>query len=233
MSQVNWNLVIGISAIALMIGLVILFIVWIGLWLLKKFKDNRKQENDLEYFKYKSDIKMCIINCDPKFAYRVWYKLWIGKKRSLIYAKTENGRKVVGYYLGEAVKKEGFMLLGIRQKYGLFSFEDDVVIFPYELNKQLIKRNDDFSIDLHCEGIDEVMSSEYYSIPVFKNYQEGNDKIFTDFSNLVMDKFFKEYAYRDVIKTNISEFREGIKEATEMNPSIQYGRKKGSDLNGE
>lgn len=228
--KIDWQLIFNWFLIIVFIAIIILLIVWVFVWIYKKFKDSRKREEDLEYRKYTTDLKMCTINGDSRYAYRVWYKLWLGKRRCPIYAITQLGRKKIGHYMGEAVKKEGFFIMGIRQKYGFFTWEDDVVIFPYQLHKQLVKRNDDFSIDLYCEGIDEVMSSDYYSIPVFANYNKEDERIFTDFSNMVSKRFFQEYVYRDVIKSNIIEFKESVKEATEQNPHIQIGRKTNSAL---
>jgi len=232
-SAIPWDWIIIITLITVLICLIFGGLLWVALKIWKKINEDRRKKDNLEYFKYTNDLKMCIINADKKYIKRVWYKLWIGKKRAKIYANTTHGRKYVGDYLGEATKKEGFYVLGLYQVYSFFSRETDIVIFPYELSKQIIKKNDDFTLDLLCEGIDEVMSSEYFSIPVFLNTGDKmrDEKVFADFSNLVMDKYFKEYAYRKVIKENIEEFKEGMREATEMNPNIQVERKSVSALN--
>lgn len=230
LSQVPWDLVINISIIAVIVIIFLGIIFWILYKIYNKIKDIRRKKTDLEYYKYTSDLKMCHLNSDSKFRRRNPLFLWLFWKRSPIYANTEHGKKMIGYYDGEAVKKEGFFLIALFQKHSLFQSETDVVIMPYELSKYLLKRNDDDTLELNCEGIDEVMSSEYYSIPVIKNFSEDKERIFTDFSNMVSTKFFKEYVYRDVIKTNIKDYAEGIKDATEMNPNIQYNRKDNSNL---
>lgn len=232
-SAIPWSLIFTITLITIFVCLIAGVIIWIALKIYKKINEDRRKKDNLEYFKYTNDIKMCHINSDKKYIYRVWYKLWLGKKRAKVYALSSNGKKYVGDYLGEATKKEGFYILGLYQIYSFFNRETDIVIFPFQLSKQLIRKNDDFTIDLMCEGVDEVMSSEYFSIPVFMNNvsRTKNDKLFTDFSNLVMEKYFREYAYRKVIKENIEEFKEGMKEATEMNPHIQLERKSVSSLN--
>lgn len=231
LSAVPWDLVWTIVGITILIAIVGGICLWIGLKIYKKINEDRRKKTDLEYFKFKIDEKMCLINADKKYAYRTWYTLWLGRKRADIYAMTELGRKHIGQYSGEAVKKEGYYLLSLYQKYSFFDRETDVVIFPYDLSKSMIKKNDDFSIDIVCEGVDEVLSSEYYSIPVISNIQsEQAENRFVDFSNQIMEKYYKQYMYRDVIKNNISEFREGIKDATEMNPSIQHKRKGGGNL---
>lgn len=231
-SQVDWNLIIGVAFLGICVLIVFALVFWLATWIYKKIKDARRKGQDIEFFKYTIDLRMCNINRDSKYSYRVWYKFFLGFKRAKIYAKTSLGRKFVGYYLGEATKKEGFLLIGIRQKWGIFAYEDDVVIFPYDIGVQTIKKNDDFSLDLMCEGIDEVISSEYYSVPVFENKatKDGKNEKFIDFSNLVMEKYLKDYVYRDVIKTTITEFREGVKDATEQNPFVQLKRKTAGNL---
>lgn len=230
--SIPWDVVIFFGLMALIVGIFLGVILWFAMWVIKKIKDQRKKQNNEEYKKYSSDLKMCLINADASLVKRPWYKLFIWRTRAPIYANTETGKRFIGQYLGEAVKKEGFYLIGIRQKYGLFKFEDDVVIFPYQLRKSMIKKNDDFSLTIECEGIDEVMSSEYYSIPVFRNHASDKEvkKIFTDFSNFIMKDYFQEYVYRDVIKENIMEFKEAIKDATEQNPFVQLDRKTGGQL---
>lgn len=230
-SQVPWGTILTITGIALLIALIGGLIFWGAYTIYKKINEERRKKTDLEFFKFKLDEKMCVINSNKKYVWRTWYTLWFGKKRAKIYALTELGRKMVGEYNGECVKKEGFYLLSLYQKYSFFHREIDLVVFPYDYSKSMIRHNDDFTIDLVCEGIDEVMSSEYYSIPVISNHlQNQREDRFNDFSNLVLEKYFRLYMYRDVIKNNISEFRENIKDATEMNPNVQYGRKTQSSL---
>jgi len=229
-SQIPWDLVINISIISVLVMIVLGLIYWIVLKIYKKIKDIRKKKEDLEYYKYTMDLKMCHLNSDKHYRKKKAWTLWLFWKKADVYAVTELGRKFIGKYDGEAVKKEGFFLLSLEQKHSIFSSETDVVIFPYEISKQIVRRNDDFTIDLHCEGIDEVMSSEYYSIPVFKNTGKDKKKIFADFSNMVMKDFFQEYVYRNVIKEQTKEYSDTVKEATEMNPNIQYARKDNSNL---
>ena len=234
LDAVPWDLVWTIVGITILICLVGGVTLWIGLKIWKKINEDRRKKTDLEFFKFNLDEKMCHINADKKYMYRTWWTIWLGRRRAKIYALTELGRKEVGEYAGECVKKEGYMLIALYQKYTFFQRETDVVIFPYDLAKDMIKKNDDFTIDIVCEGIDEVLSSEYYSIPVISNQlNKQSESRFVDFSNEVMENYYRTYMYRDVIKNNISEFREGIKDATEMNPNIQHKRKSGGSLGGE
>lgn len=222
---------IGLLVAIILGGLLILFF-WIIYKIYKKFQDDARKSVDLEFYKFTTDIKMCRINSDGRFRYGRWWTFFLFKKRASIYADTENGLRHVGYYDGHAIKKEEYLIIGLFQKTGLFTSETDVLIIPYQL-KHFVKFNDDFSLTIkNCEGVDEVMSSEFFSMPVF-NAKRLNEKerYFVDFSNHVLENYFRTYAYRDVIKNNISEFRENIRDATEMNSTIQLKRKGGGDLN--
>lgn len=232
-ANLPWTTILGLSVLFVMVLLFAWLMIWIVMKIVKRIKDNRRKKEDIEYYKYSTDMKMVLMNSDSQYIKRPWYKLFIFKKMAPVYARTYEGRKYIGDYIGEATKKEGFFIMGIRQKYGFFKYEDDVVIFPIELKDVIVKKNEDFSLDLVCEGIDEVMSSDYYSIPVFKNLenQTKDENYFVDFSNKIMEKYYKDYVYRNVIKQNITEFKQAVTDATEQNPYIQLNRKGGGDLN--
>ena len=234
LGQINWSLIVFWASITTFACIILGLIFWIMWKIYKKITEERRTKDNTEYRKYLSDIKMCKINSDKKYFYRQWWSFWLFTKRAPIYARTSTGDKYIGNYMGEAVKKDGmgYFILGIEQRHSFFNREIDVVVFPYDLSKEIYKKNDDFSLTLVCEGIDEAMSSEFYSIPVIMNKEssKNSDKKFIDFSNLVMKDYFQEYVYRDVIKENIKEFRENIKQATEMNSTVQMDRKTSSNL---
>lgn len=230
--MINWEMVITLTVIAI-IGLIVFTIFyWIVKKIASKLKEGKKgKDKDYEFDKYTTDLRMIQINKDPKYKYRNPLTAFLFWKKARIFANTSLGKKFIGYYDGEAVKKEGFFIIGLEQRYSFFKRETDVLILPYQLRKDLIRYNDDFSIDIDCEGIDETMSSEYFSLPVFKNYSnKEKDEIFTDFSNLVLTKYFKQFVYRDVLKGNMIDFANNIREATEMNPKVPLKRKTQDDL---
>lgn len=218
---------IGLS---ILIGLILLFFAWIMIKLIKWFIEERKKKDNLEYYKFSLDMKQAIINRDRRYIKRRWWSLWILKKRAPIYAETKNGKKLIGYYEGEADKKEGFFIIALYQIYSIRRREKDVLIIPYKLKEIVYKKNDDFSINLVCEGVDETLSSEYFSLLLIENPNKDSKKVFLDYSNQVMEEYFKEYVYRDKIKNLIIESRENVLDATEMNANIQLARKTENNL---
>ena len=225
MASMNWPLIIGIIIIALFAGLFLFLFLKLIFWFINKFKDLKKSSDDILYYKYYLDYKACRINADKKFRSRNPLTLFITTKRAKVYAETSSEKKFIGLYEGHVVKKEppGFFVMAILQKEGLFNHETDLVIFPENLRKDLVRFNEDGSINLYCEGIDEVMSCEYFSIPVMRD--DKKDKNFVDFSELVQQKYYEPFVKRDMIRDNLEVYRENVREATEVNPYIQVDRK--------
>lgn len=232
LSEVNWGLIASITMITVGACAVFGFIFWIIWKIYKKINEDRRTKDNTEYIKYLSDVKICKINSDNRYIKKHWWSFWLLKKRAGVYIKTQFGRKFIGYYVGEAVKKEEFFIMAIEQKNSFFARETDVVVMPYKLMRQVYLKNDDFTLDLVCEGIDEVLSSEYYTMPVFVNpdNKKSNKKDFIDFSSHIMDTYFKTYIERDATKEIIKEYRTNIKEATEMNSGLLLDRKSTSQL---
>jgi len=229
--SINWNVIIPITIIAVIIGLLLMIIMWFVSKIVKKIKSSRRQKEDLEYYKYSLDLKNANMNKNPKYKYRNILTLFLMWKKSKVYARTSRGRKLIGYYEGELVKKEGFFVMAIELRYSFFKREVDLVIFPYELTDELIFFNDDGTIDLEVEGIDEVLSSELFSLPVFKNNTERKE-IFADFSDRVYKDYFEKFGNRKSHIDTIKDSAVKIREATEQNPSVPYQRKTGNDLQG-
>lgn len=228
---INWDMIIPIVIIVFLIGIVVMFVLWFVGKIVKKIRENRKQKEDLEFYKYSLDLKTCFMNKNSKYKSKNILTLGLLFKKAKIYARTSRGRRMVGYYEGELVKKEGFFILAIELRYTFFRREIDLVIFPYELIDQLIFFNEDGSIDLEVEGIDEVLSSELFSLPVFKNSSNKNsNEIFTDFSDRVYQDYFKKFGDRKSHIDTIKDSALRVKEATEMNVSVPYKRKTGNDL---
>jgi len=229
--SINWNVIIPITIIAIVIGLLLMIIMWFVSKIVKKIKISRRQKEDLEYYKYSLDLKNANMNKNSKYKYRNILTLFLMWKKAKIYARTSRGRKLIGYYDGELVKKEGFFVMAIELRYSFFKREVDLVIFPYELTDELIFFNDDRTIDLEVEGIDEVLSSELFSLPVFKNNSKRKE-IFADFSDRVYKDYFEKFGNRKSHIDTIKDSAVKIREATEQNPSVPYQRKTGNDLQG-
>ena len=227
---IHWEIVIPFIIIGTIIVIVLLIVMWIINKIIKKIRTKKKILTSLEFSKYTLDLKNAHMNKNQRFKYKSPLFLWLLFKKAKIYARTSEGKKFIGYYDGELVKKEGYFVMAVELRHSFFKREIDLVIFPYELKKNLILFNDDFTIDLECEGIDEVLSSEYFSIPVFKDTSNAEKKkIFTDFSDDIRKNYYENYSYRQVLKENMNDFALNVKEATEMNASVPYQRKTGND----
>jgi len=227
---IHWNVIMPIITIAIIGGIIIAIVMFIISKIVKRIKLNNRIKDDLEFRKYYLDKKNCEMNKKIKYKYKNPLTIWLLYKKAKIYLNTSEGKKFCGYYEGELVKKEGYFILAIELRQSFFKREVDLVIFPYKLKKYMIRYNDDFTIDLFCEGIDEVISSEYFSMPVFNNKSNKDKKqIFLDFSDEIIKNYYEKYGYREILKENINQFSENIKKATEMNSQITINRKTRDD----
>jgi len=229
--SINWDVIIPITIVVIIIGIFVAIIMWVIAKIVKKIRSARKQKEDLEYYKYSLDLKNANMNKNSKYKFKNIWTLMLLWKKSKVYARTSRGRKMVGYYEGELVKKEGFFVLAVELRYSFFKREVDLVIFPYELTNELVFFNDDGTIDLEVEGIDEVLSSELFSLPVFKNNTQRK-VIFDDFSDRVYKDYFEKFGDRKAHIDTLKDSAVKIREATELNPNVPYQRKTGNDLKG-
>ena len=228
---INWDVIVPIIVIGVIVTIFLLIIFWIIGKIVKKIKSGKRKGYDLEYRKYQLDLKNAFLNKNSKYKHKNPLSLWLLWSKAKVYFRTSDGKKFAGYYDGELVKKEGYFILALELRYSFFKRETDLVIFPYELKNYLISYNDDNTIDLNVEGIDETLSSESFSIPVFKlTSDKYKDQIFADFSDKLSEDYFKKYVFRTVIKENMKDFANSVHEATEMNASVPYKRKTGNDL---
>lgn len=229
--EINWDVIIPFTIFGVIIIIVLSIIFFIVSKIIKKIKSNKKKLEDLEYYKYSIDLRNAHMNKNERYKYKNWLMLFLTYKRAKIYARTSNGRKFVGYYDGELVKKEGYFLLAVEFRHSFFKREVDLAIFPYNLKDELIEFNSDGTIDLNCEGLDETLSSEYFSIPVFKNTSDIEKKqIFSNYSQEIMENYFQNFSNQNVMKSLTIDYTNNIREATEINSSIPYTRKTNSSL---
>ena len=230
-NMVDWELVITIAGIGIVVLILILIVTWIIKKIISKIKESNRKGYDLLFKMYTEDLKKCKLNSDGKYKYRNPLTLFLTFKKAKVYAETSEGKKFIGYYDGDSIKKEEYFILALEQRHSFFKRETDIVIMPYRLKKLVFKKNDDFTLTIICEGIDEVMGSEFYSLAVFNNPEfDKYNKLFIDYSNDVLENYLQTYAYRDVIKNKILEFREQVSKAVDMNSSVQKERKTNSNL---
>jgi len=229
--EINWDVIVPIIILGIIV-IIFLSIIWfIVVKIIKKIKSNKKKLEDLEYYKYSIDLKNAHMNKNQTYKYKNPWLLGLIYSRAKIYARTTNGRKFIGHYDGELVKKEGYFLLAVELRHSFFKREIDLVIFPYTLKRELIEFNSDGTIDLNCEGLDETLSSEYFSIPVFDNTSdEFKESQFVNYSNEIMKNFFQEFSHQKAMKDLTIDYTNNVREATEINATIPYNRKTNSNL---
>lgn len=227
--NVNWSMIVGIATIVILVGIVLTIIVFIIMWVIRKFSDNRKSTDDYLYYKFLLDYKMSKINANKAYKRKRLLTCFLTYKRSKIYLESSEGKKFLGFYDGEMYKKEGqgYFLVAIMQKVSFFKHETDLVIIPKQLKNKIVRFNLDKTITMFAEGIDEVMSDEYYSIPLIID-PKSDKGAFIDFSDQVHVEYYENYVLRDVIKTNIEKYKDHVEKATELNPKLQLARKSDS-----
>jgi len=229
--SINWNVIVPIIILSIVVILILSIIWFIVSKIIKKIKSNRKKMEDMEYYKYSIDLKMSNMNKNSMYKHKSFWSLGLLWYRAKIYARTTNGRKFIGFYDGELVKKEGYFLVAVELRYSFFRREVDLVIFPYTLKDELIEFNNDGTIDFNCEGIDETLSSEYFSLPVFNNNSDiEKNKKFVNYSRDIMKNYFQNFSHQSAMKSLTIDYTNNIREATEINASIPYTRKTNSNL---
>jgi len=225
--SINWAVIIPV----VIGGILFIIFAWIVWKIVKKIRSNRKKKEDIEYYKYTIDLKNAQRNKNTNYKYRNFLTIWLTYKRAKVYARTKDGRKFIGGYDGELTKKEGYFIIALELKHSFFKRETDLVIFPYNLKKQLVEFNFDGTIDINCEGIDETLSSEYFSIPVFDNKSDlEKNQNFVNYSNDIMKHYFQEFSHQKAMKDLTIDYTNNVREATEINASIPYQRKTNSNL---
>lgn len=210
---------IGVGIIAL----IVMFLVR----LYKKLSDYKRRNKDFLYYDFEYQVSQLHINSDPQLKYRNPRRFWIFWKRMPVYVDTEDeGYKFIGYYNGEGYKKEDFYMIGLYNKLGLFKYINQIVIIPFKIKKSVKKIYVDKkkAMIIKAEGIDNVGNTDYYFIPLIRD-KSNADKEFIDFADYVHKNFFESIIYRDVIKTNLEQYREGVIKSVETNPNIHFKRR--------
>lgn len=212
--------------IGLLGGLVVLLFYWLLMKVAKKVKDLRKSAQDFFYYKFLTDQKSCFINRDKRLKSRTWWSLWLFWKRSPVYLNDEGNFRKIGSYDGEMIKKESFVEIAVYTSLGLFKKDRFIILVPYQL-RHIINKNDIGSkteLFINAVGIDEALNTDYYYLVLLKDPKDPDNKLM-DFNDFLQKNFMNKYVYRQVIKDNVLEFKDNIREAVEMNSDIQKRRK--------
>lgn len=220
------DMIIGAMIMGLGIGAVIGLIIFIIYKIIKHIQEAKKRANDLYYEKFKVDVKLANFNKDSLYKKRSWKLFFLGFKRNDVYLETSMGLKFIGYYDGEMIKKNDFLVLSVYTIKSLFVRENFLVVIPYNF-KHILKKNSvkkAHYISIVAESLDEFGNSDYYFMPVIRD-KTKSDSAFLDFSNFLVEKYLNQYVLKDVMKQNVVEFKELMEKAVEINPNIQVQRK--------
>lgn len=207
------------------VGILILTILfWVIFTFYKKFSSLFQRSKDFLYRQFERDVKHCFVNRDKGMIKRNWRFFWLFFKRETVYCDTSKGLKPIGLYQGEGFKKEGFYMVSLYNKIGLFKVMYSVVIIPLMIKDKLVKKitlGGKSVLVLDCEGLDSYASTEYYFIPLIK---DDNGK-FIDFADFVHKNYVEGVVHRDVITKNLLSYRKGVISSVESNPNVHFKRR--------
>lgn len=116
---------LGLLSLALMIGF-----VFIIMKIYKKLAEYKRKKHDFLFGMFERDAIQCHTNRDTDMKHRNWKWLWVFWKRSPVFMQTKEGLKVVGFYDGEAYKKENYYIISINNKLTMFKSIDQVILIP-------------------------------------------------------------------------------------------------------
>lgn len=216
----------SIGAIILFIVFMVFIIALIIMKIQKKIQDFNRKRKDYLFFDYEQNAQFCHNNRDYEMKYKNWRRVWITWKRSPVFCNTKDGLRQIGEYNGEALKKEGFFMVAVYNKIGLFKTIETIVLIPNKV-KHIIKTiiiNKQKVLLLECEGIDEVGSTDYYFAPLIPDPKK--EQSFIDFSDFVRINFTDKVVYRNILKEELQEHRQAVVHAVESNPYLHQGRRK-------
>jgi hypothetical protein len=213
-----WGLIIGVFG-----GL----FIWLIYWIWKKLQENQRKDTDLLYSKYLIDVKNTHQNRDRRLKYRNMFLLGLTWKRAEIILNTENGLKYFGYYNGELIEANNFILINCHRPAGFLNLgsEQDIIIIPYELRtlvrKEIIRGRYELLID--AEAVDLALNTDYYNQIVVKNPK--NKEQVLNFNEFIFEKYMIGYSMRQVLKDHTLNYRDNMEKSVDLNPHIQVSRK--------
>jgi len=220
--------VLSILFIVFLFSALIMAIVFVMIKIYQKLSDYKRKAKDYLYYDFEYQIQQCHINRDYELKYRNPRRFWIFWNRLPVYIDTKDeGLKFVGMYQGETKKKEGIYMIALYNKLSIFKYVEQIVLVPYSLKSYMVKKihvGKNKALILEAEGIDNVGNTDYYYIPLIKDNTK-REKEFIDFADYIHREFFESIIYRDVIKTNLQQYREGVIKSVETNPSIHFKRR--------
>lgn len=218
--------IFGGGAIILFIGAIIFLLAWIMYKIYTKIQEYNRKKRDFLYYDFEHNATYCHVNRDTLMKHKRLRTFWIFWKRSNVYAKTKNGLEFLGYYNGEAQKKENYYMVSLYNKLGFFKYQESIIFIPSHMKNDLINKIDTDgkrSMIIYCEGVDSIENTDYYYIPLIYDPKDPNK--FIDFSDMIHKDYVEKTVYKDVIKEDLLSFRENIIRSVEANPNVHISRR--------
>lgn len=207
-------------------GIAIGIIVWVIVTIQRKIAEYNQRKRDFIYYDFENNLHQCHINRDQRLKYKNWKTFNIMWKRTNVYVKTKTGLEFIGQYQGECKKKENFYMIALYNKLGWFKYVESIVFIPILLKDDLVikmEQGKNVNLIIYCEGIDNIANMDYYFIPLISDPE--SPKEFLDFADMIHTEYLEKIIYRDVIKENLQQYREGIIKSVETNPNVQFSRR--------
>ena len=214
-------------------SLFIILIAWI-IWKITQYIQNlNKATYDFFYKIFEDYNQQAHINRDMRFKKRNWKLLWLFWKREPVYINAIGHKTIeaIGFYNGECHIKENYYIIGIYNKVGFLKYQEQLLIIPNELKQYVMKPtfNKKEVFLINCEGVDIMANTDYFLMMLIPDYK--NDKNYLDYSDDIYKNFLEQNTYRDIIKENLQQYRDGIIKSVETNPNVHFNRRNPQEKN--
>lgn len=225
---------LAITFISILVFIIILFFVFlvfvaILVKIIRHLTEFFYKRKGYIYEKFIDDKNQCLINYDNTLKRRLKRYFWLFYRRQPVYIKkNDNTTEVIGYYEGEAQKKENYYLIAVYNKIGFFKSMTRIILIPNEIKNQIINKfyyDKKASIVLYCDGIDNIYSTDFYFIPLIK--KNKTDINYLNFSDNIFKNYIELNAYQDIIGESLNKYKKNVIKAVESNPKLQENRLKG------
>lgn len=227
----GWTYFFGTIITFLIIGVVIVIVlgafVWFIVWSYNKLVGDYRGKKDFLYYNAMEEVAQCSLFSDSSMRYKSWKTAWIMYKRHPVFIDDGENLVPVGLYNGEMNRRTNFFIISLYNKTGIFSYDNSLIILPYELKNNIVRRinvGGKKALILSCHGLDIIPSMPYYKMVLIKKHEK--DKTFIDYVNLIREKYVDDIVDKNVIKESMLSYREVVKKATDTNPYINVNRKK-------
>lgn len=227
-TTLKWILVIvfGGGAIVIFIALVLFGLFMLFFKIYKKITEFNRKDKDILFYDFEFDNNQAHFNRDREMKWRNPKLLWVFWKRMPVYANTsKEGLKLLGYYSGETLTKEGYYMVSLYNKLSFFKMIEQMIVIPIELRHLVTKEhiNGVKVMLINCEGVDRVTNIDFYLIPLVKNPKD--DQKLINFGLKVQDNLFDNRVQDSIIKDTMVKHKKNIINAVESNPTLHRQRR--------